>query len=77
MYRDILPLGLLPLELRVLDAFGSFRCMKEFGDGFDGELFPRLSMSWRKLQLFPFTHCPLVSHCQQSPRILCPRCFVP
>ena len=24
-----------------------------------------------------FTHCPLVSHCQQSPRILCTRCFVP
>ena len=32
---------------------------------------------WRKLQLFPFTHCPLVSNCQQSPRVLCPRCFVP
>ena len=30
-------------------------------------------MSWRKQQLFPFTHCPLVSHCQQSPRILCRR----
>ena len=27
--------------------------------------------------LSPFTHCPLVSHCQQSPRILCTRCFVP
>ena len=26
---------------------------------------------------YPFTHCPLVSHCQQSPRILCTRCFVP
>ena len=31
---------------------------------------------WRKLQLSPLEHCPLVSHCQQSPRILCPRCFV-
>ena len=41
------------------------------------ELFPRLSISWRKLQLFPFKHCPLVSQCQQSPRILCTRCFVP
>ena len=39
--------------------------------------FRRLSISWRKLQLFPFTHCPLASHCQQSPRILCTRCFVP
>ena len=58
-------------------AFRSFCCMKEFGDGFDGELFPRLSISWRKMQLFPFTHCPLVSHCQQSPGILCTRCFVP
>ena len=42
-----------------------------------GEFFQRLFISWRKLQLSPFTHCPLVSHCQQSPRILCPRCFVP
>ena len=45
--------------------------------GFDGELFPRLSISWRKLQLSPLEHCTLVSHCQQSPRILCTRCFVP
>ena len=27
--------------------------MKEFGDGFDGELLPRLFISWRKLQLSP------------------------
>ena len=60
-----------------LDGFRSFCCMKEFWDGFDGELFPRLSISWRKLQLFPFTHCLLASHCQQSPIILCTRCFVP
>ena len=39
--------------------------------------FPRLFISWRKLQLSPFTHCTLVSHCQQSPRILCTSCFVP
>ena len=26
--------------------------------------------------IFPFTHCPLVSHCQQSPWILCTRCNV-
>ena len=57
--------------------FLSFCCMIEFGDGFDGVIFPRLLTSWRKLQLSPFTHCELVSHCQQSPRILCPRCFVP
>ena len=44
---------------------------------FDGVTFPRLLISWRKLQLSPFTHCPLVSHCQQSPRILCTRYFVP
>ena len=30
-----------------------------------------------KLQVSPLEHCPLVSHCQQSPRILCTRCFVP
>ena len=74
-HRDILPLGLFPLGLRVLDAFLLFGCMKEFGDGFDDEFFPRLSISWRKLQLSPFTHCPLVSNCHQSPRILCTRCF--
>ena len=38
-HRDILPLGLLPLELQVLNGFRSFYRMKEFGDGFDGELF--------------------------------------
>ena len=43
---------------------------------FDCVIFPRLFISWRKLQLSPFTHCPLVSHCQHSPRVLCPRCFV-
>ena len=37
----------------------------------------RLLTSWRKLQLSPSEHCPLVSHCQQSPRILCSRCFTP
>ena len=26
--------------------------------------------------LSPLEHCPLVSHCQQSPRVLYPRCFV-
>ena len=58
-------------------CFRSFCCMKEFGHGFDSVTFPRSFVSWRKLQLSPFTHCPLVSHCQQSPRILCTRCFVP
>ena len=38
--------------------------------------FPRLFISWRKLQWSPFTHCPLDSHCQQSPRIPRTRCFV-
>ena len=52
-------------------------CMKEFGDGFGCVVFARLLISWRKLQLSPFTHCPLVSHWQQYPRNLCPRCFVP
>ena len=32
---------------------------------------------WLKLQLSPLEHCPLNSHCQQSPRVLCTRCFVP
>ena len=41
-HRDILPLGLLPLGLRVLEDFRSLYCMKEFGDGFNGEIFPRL-----------------------------------
>ena len=38
----MLALGLLPLGLRVLDAFLSFCCMKEFGDVFDCVIFPRL-----------------------------------
>ena len=25
----------------------------------------------------PLEHCPLAFHCQQSPRLLCSRCFVP
>ena len=41
-HRDILPLGLFPLGLRVLDGFRSFCRMKEFGDGFDGVIFPTL-----------------------------------
>ena len=76
-HRYILPLGLLLLGLRVLDAFLSFCCMKEFGDVFGCVIFPRLLTSWRKLQLSPPVHCPLESHCQQYPRILCTRCFVP
>ena len=39
-------------------------------------LFPCLLIPWRKLQLSPLEHCSLYSHCQQSPRILCTRCFV-
>ena len=51
--------------------------MKELGEGFGCVDFARLSISWRKLQLSPLEHCPLAFHCQQSPRILCTRCFVP
>ena len=58
-HRDILPLGLLPLGLRILDAFVSFCRMKEFGDGFDCVIFPSSTLSWRKLQLSPLEHCPL------------------
>ena len=76
-HRYIEPLGLLPLGLRVLDVFRSSCCMKEFGDVFDCVIFPRLLISWRKLQLSPLEHCPLILHCQQSPRVLCTRCFVP
>ena len=76
-HRNILPLGLLPLGLRVLDAFLSLCCMKEFGDGFDCVIFPRLLISWRKLQLSPLEHCPLNSHCQHSPRILLSTLFCP
>ena len=75
--RDILPLGLLPLGLLALDAFSTFCRMKELGEGFGCVDFARLFISCRKLQLSPFEHCPLASHCQQSPRVLCPRCFVP
>ena len=38
-HRDILPLRLLPLGLRVLDAFRSLCCMKQFGDVFDCVIF--------------------------------------
>ena len=72
--RTIFPLGLLPLGLLVLDAFPSFCRVEELGEGFGCVDFARLC---QKLQLSPFEHCPLVFHCQQSPRVLCPRCFVP
>ena len=32
--------------------------------------FARLLISYRKLQLSPFEHCPLAFHCQQSPGLL-------
>ena len=38
----------------------------KIGDGFDGETFPRLLISWRKLQLSPFTHCPSISYHSSS-----------
>ena len=68
--------GPFPLGLRVFDAFFSSCCMKEFGDGFGCVIFARLLKSWRKLQLSPLEHCPLASHSQQSPRLLCSRCFI-
>ena len=68
--------GTLSSGLRILDAFLSFCCMNELGEGFGCVDFARILISCRKLQLFLLEHCPLASHCQQSPRILCPRCFV-
>ena len=65
------------LGLRVLDASLSSYCIKEFGDGFGCVIFARLLTSWRKLPLSLLEHCPLDSHCQKSPRMLCPRCFGP
>ena len=66
----------LPLGHRVLDAFLSFCCIKELGDGFGCVDFARLSLSCPKTQqLSPFQHCPLASHCQQSPSLLCSRYF--
>ena len=75
-HRDILPLGLLPLGLRVLDAFFTLCCEEDSGEGFGCVDPARLFVSCRKLQLSPCEHCPLASHCQQSPRILCSRCFI-
>ena len=43
--RDILPQGLFPLGLRVLDVFLSLCCMEEFGDGFVCVIFARLLTS--------------------------------
>ena len=73
--RDILVLGLLFLGFLTLDAFLSFFCMVKMGEGFCCFEFVRFLVSWRKLQLSPFTHCPLNSHWQQSPKIFCARCF--
>ena len=70
-------LGLFPLGLLVLDAFLTFCRMKEFGEGFGCVDFAHLLISCRKLQVSPLEHCPLASHCQQSPGLLCSRCFVP
>ena len=51
--------------------------MKEIGDEFGCVIFHVFFISWRKLQLSPLEHCPLNSHCQQSPRILHTLCFCP
>ena len=75
--RNILPLGILPLSLLVLDAFLTLCCVEDLGEGSDCVDFARLFISCRKLQWSPFDHCPVAFHCQQSPRVLCPRCVVP
>ena len=56
--------------------FHSFCCVEDLGEGFGCVDFARFFISCRKLQLSPFTHCPLAFHCQQSPRVLRSRCFV-
>ena len=71
------PLGLLPLGLLVLDACLTLCCVEDLGEGFGCVDFARLIISRRKLQLSPLEHCPLAFHCQQSPRLLGSRCFVP
>ena len=38
-HRDFLPLGLLPLGLRVLDAFLSFCRVEDLGEGFGSVVF--------------------------------------
>ena len=72
--RSIHPLGLSPPGLLVLDAFFHILLRRR---SVDVSIFHACSYRVGKLQLFPFTHCPLLSHCQQSPGILCTRCFVP
>ena len=69
------PLGLLPLGLLVPDAFFTLCCVEDLGERFGCVIFARLLISCWKLQLSPLEHCPLAFHCQQSPRLLCPRCF--
>ena len=70
------PTWVPPIGLLVLDAYFTFCCVEDLGEGFGCVDFARLSLSCRKLQLSPFTHCPLVFHCQKSPRLRCSRCFV-
>ena len=76
-HRDILPLGLLPLGLRVLDEFLSFCCMKELGEGFGCVDFARFIdivsetaiVSFRTLPVtFPFPTFLIDFHCS--------RCFI-
>ena len=51
----------LPLGLRFLDAFFSSCRVEELGDGLGSIFFARLLISWRKLQLSPWEHCPFDS----------------
>ena len=55
--RNILPLGLFPLGLLVLDAFLSFCRVEELGERFGCVVFARLLISWRKRQVSPLEHC--------------------
>ena len=61
----------------VLDDFRSLCCMREFGDGFDGEFFPRLSISWRKPAIVSFHTLPVGFPMPTISKILCTRCLFP
>ena len=58
-HRDIPPLELLLLELRVLDDFRSLCCMKEFGDGFDDVTFSTLMHIVAETEIVSFHTLPV------------------
>ena len=53
-HRNILPLGLFPLGLLVLDAFLTLCCVEDPGEGFGCVDFARLSISCRKTAIVSF-----------------------